>query len=295
VTAVASSASLCSGTNLTLTGVGNATAYAWVGGYTNGVGFQPGITNTYTVIGTSALSCTASATIPVTVVTTPVAYPTAQPALICIGQTSTLTASGATNYTWTTGTQTLNTAAITVTPAVGVTTYTIIKANANCVDTKTISVIVNALPTVFAIVTPTLVCALSPATLAVGGAQTYTWTAPSTSGTYSFTGASPVVNPPAPSVYTVAASDGTCINTTTVFLATNPNPTLTIVPTSSLICNTQSVGLTVSGGINYTWTTSSSTATLSGATITDTPAGTIAYNVTGNNSFGCTSHYRYGF
>jgi hypothetical protein len=287
VNPAASSASICSGNSVTLTATGNATNYVWAGGIVNGAGFSPTITATYTVIGTSALSCTAAATIPVTVATTPSLAPTIQPGIVCIGNTATLIATGATNYTWTTSTQTLYTSSIAVTPSsVGVSTYTITKANVNCVDTKTIGVTTNSLPTIFAIVTPTLVCALTPATLAVGGAQTYTWTAPAPNS-YTFTGASPVVTPPVTSIYTVAASDGTCINTTTVLLATNPDPTITIVQTASIICNTQSVGLTASGGINYTWT--ANTAIFNTQSIVDTPTASIAYNVIGDNSFGCTS------
>ena len=291
VSPVASSSSLCSGQSVTLTGVGNATNYAWSGGsggITNGVGFTPGLTATYTVIGTSALSCTASATIPVTVVATPVAPPTAQPALICIGGSSTLTATGATNYTWTSATQTVNTATFVVTPNIGTTSYTVTKANANCVDVKVISVVTNPLPTIFAIVSPTIVCALNPATLAVGGAQTYTWTSPGPP-TFTFTGASPVVSPPVSTTYTVAASDGTCINTTTVFLATNPNPTITTTASSPSICVGQSVTVTANGANNYTWTSTGSTNTFYTQSVTGSPTVATAYNVVGDNSFGCVT------
>jgi len=289
VTAVASTASLCSGNTLTLTGVGNATAYAWSGGtipITNGTGFAPLLTNTYTVIGTSALSCTALATVPVTVVNTPTAFPTAQPALICIGNSSTLTATGATSYTWAGPTSTVFTSTVAVTPNVGSTTYTITKSNSNCVDTKTINVVTNALPVIFAIVTPTLVCASNPASLAVGGGQSYTWTAPGPP-TYTFSGASPVVSPPVSSIYTVAASDGTCINTTTVYLATNPNPTITVSATTPSVCNGQTVGMTANGAINYTWT--ATTGTFFTPTIVGTPSIATSYNVSGDNSFGCVS------
>jgi hypothetical protein len=291
VTAVASTASLCSGTNLTLTGVGSATAYAWSGGplpITNGVGFQPSSTITYSVIGTSALSCTALSTVPVTVVTTPIIPPIASPPLVCIGNSSTLSATGASSYTWTSSTGVIsNGATAIITPTAALNTYTITKSNSNCVDTKTISVIVNQLPFVFAIVTPTIICSSAQATLAAGGAQSYTWT---TTGppTLTLIGASPVISPAVSSTYTVAASDGTCVNTTTVFIATNPNPTIGIVASGSVICQNQSVTMTANGGINYTWTAAPS-FTSNSVSITATPTAPILYNVTGDNSFGCTS------
>ncbi|WP_317897581.1 beta strand repeat-containing protein [Aurantibacillus circumpalustris] len=290
VNPVTSSPTLCSGNSVTLTATGNATNYVWsggTGGITNGVGFTPPLTATYTVIGTSALSCTASATIPVTVYATPVNPPTSNPSIVCIGGSSTLSATGALSYTWSSTTQTVNTANFIVTPGLGITTYTITKANSSCVNTQVLSVQTNPLPTVFAIVTPTVVCALTPATLAIGGALTYTWTSPGPP-TYTFTGASPIVSPIAPSVYSVTASDGTCISTTTVFLNANPNPTITATASTPSLCEGQTVNLNASGGINYTWTATGG-GIFNGASIADTPTTATAYNVTGDNSFGCTS------
>ncbi|WP_317899911.1 T9SS type A sorting domain-containing protein [Aurantibacillus circumpalustris] len=285
-----STSTLCAGGSVTLTATGNATNYVWsggAGGITNGVGFTPPLTATYTVIGTSALSCTAFATMPVTVYPTPVNVPTANPGLVCIGGSSTLSATGALSYTWSSATQTVNTANFIVTPVLGTTTYTITKANSSCVNTQVLSLQTNPLPTVFAIVTPTVVCALTPATLAIGGALTYTWTSPGPP-TYTFTGSSPIVSPIAPSVYSVAASDGTCISTTTVFLNANPNPTITATASTPSLCEGQTVNLNASGGINYTWTATGG-GIFNGASIADTPTTATAYNVTGDNSFGCTS------
>ncbi|WP_317896546.1 T9SS-dependent choice-of-anchor J family protein [Aurantibacillus circumpalustris] len=289
-TAVASTPTLCSGNMLTLTGLGTATSYAWFGGsvvITNGVGFTPPLTVTYTLVGTSALSCTVGATIPVTVYPTPINPPTANPALVCIGGSSTLSATGAANYTWTSSSQTVNTANFIVTPVVGNTTYTITKANSTCYNTQIITVVTNPLPSIFAIVTPTVVCALSPATLAVGGALTYTWTSPGPPS-YTFTGASPITSPVAPSIYTVAASDGTCINTTTVFLNANPNPTITATASTPSLCEGETVTLNANGGLNYNWTLTGG-ATYTGSSIVHTPTTATAYNVSGSNSFGCTS------
>ncbi|WP_317898459.1 T9SS type A sorting domain-containing protein [Aurantibacillus circumpalustris] len=285
-----SASTLCAGGSVTLTATGNATNYAWsggTGGITNGVGFTPPLTATYTVIGTSALSCTAFATMPVTVYPTPVNVPTANPGLVCIGGSSTLSATGALSYTWSSATQTVNTANFIVTPVLGTTTYTITKANSSCVNTQVLSLQTNPLPTVFAIVTPTVVCALTPATLAIGGALTYTWTSPGPP-TYTFTGSSPIVSPIAPSVYSVAASDGTCISTTTVFLNANPNPTITVSASTPTLCEGQTVNLNATGGINYNWTATGG-GVFTGASIADTPTTATAYNVTGDNSFGCTS------
>lgn len=291
VTASASSSTLCAGSGLTLTATGNATNYVWSGGTApagNGVGFIPAASMiTYSVVGTNSLGCKALATIPVTVFATPLQSPVASPAIVCIGKSTTLTASGALSYTWTSATQTVFTATLVETPTTtGISTYTVIKSNSTCSDTKVISVVTNSLPTIFAIVTPTLICALNPATLAVGGGQTYTWTASTSTNT--FNGPSPIVFPAVPTTYTVAASDGTCINTTTVALAVDPNPVITVTATSADICLGQPVTVNGNGGINYT-VTSTNNSTFNTLPITESPTITTAYTFTGDNSFGCTA------
>ncbi len=65
-------------------------------------------------------------------------------ATVCLGQTATLTASGALTYTWNTG---ANTSSITTTPTVN-TTYTVTGANGVCISSITKSVSVNLLPDV---------------------------------------------------------------------------------------------------------------------------------------------------
>ncbi|MGZ3901006.1 MAG: T9SS type A sorting domain-containing protein, partial [Bacteroidia bacterium] len=62
VTANASASVICAGSLATLTG-GGATTYTWTNGITNGVSFTPSVSNVYTVTGTDALGCTATATV----------------------------------------------------------------------------------------------------------------------------------------------------------------------------------------------------------------------------------------
>ncbi len=282
VNGVASQPSVCSTNSVNLTGIGNAVSYAWSNGVPNGTNFFPTATANYTVIGSSALGCTASAVTGVTVVTTPLNPPVATPPLICVGSTATLSSSGATTYTWITPSGTQSNSVITVSPT-GNTTYTLTKSNANCVNSQTIQLFVNQLPSLFAISSPTIICASTTATLNVGGAQTYTWSAPS----FSVTGSSPIVSPSVTTLYTVAASDGTCANTTTVLLATNPNPTISIAATSSNICQGDAVNLSASGALGYSWT-AGATSNTNSASINESPILSTLYQVSGNNSFNCT-------
>lgn len=63
------STTVCAGDTVTLNGSG-ASSYVWTGGVTNGIGFVPSVTQTYTVTGTDANGCTSTATVTVNVVAT---------------------------------------------------------------------------------------------------------------------------------------------------------------------------------------------------------------------------------
>jgi hypothetical protein len=276
VGAVVSQPTLCSGQTVTFTGTGNATTYTWTGGAINGTAHAPSVSGSYTVTGKSALGCSNTAVASVTVVQTPVLAPVLSTLSICNGGTANISASGATNYTWLPGNS--NNPSIVVSPG-SPTTYTLIKSNANCVDTKTINLHVNQAPVIYAVTNIATVCASNPATLTAGGGLTYSW---SPSGGTNYTA---VVSPSVLTVYTVAASDGSCIGSATVEVATNPNPTISIAATGSVICVGDSVSMNLSGALSYTWVQPG----LSGSQVVVKPTAPTAYNVSGTNSFGCVS------
>ncbi len=296
--AVAATGSICSGNTTTINVTGNSvtnTITSVVSGpvVTSGVGFTPAVTNTYIVKGTSALGCTATANASVMVVQTPTLAPTSTTLLLCIGKTATLTATGATGgYTWTSGSTTLGTSpSLVVTPNTS-TTYSVTKNSSTCFDTKAITITVNSLTPVFAASSSTLICATSPATLSAFGGIGYAWYS-SAAPTTSFSSSSnPVVSPSVNTAYTVAASDGTCINTAVVTISTNPIPTINVIPSATAICLGQTATLQVTGGINYTWSTVPVTTVTSGqATLAPSfpAAGAYAFNVFGDNTFNCTA------
>jgi Secretion system C-terminal sorting domain len=276
ITAVISQPSVCTG-NTVVTLASGAVTYTWSHGAANGSFIYPSATTVYTVTGTSALSCTNTATVGIIVAVTPILAPVATPTIICIGSSGTLAAQGASVYNWMPGN--LNTGTIVITPNV-TTTYTLTKSNSNCVDVKTITVVVNQLPNVFAITSHSVVCAGSSATLSGGGANSYSWTPSS----FNLVGANVAVSPTAATIYTCTGSDGTCSATYTVLVGTNPVPTLQATASSPSICAGGSVTLTGTGAIGYTWTPGGI-----GASIVDTPAIPTSYQLVGINSFSCTS------
>jgi hypothetical protein len=291
--ATVSQPTMCSGNTATFTGSGSVSGYTWYAANNNnpqnGVGYFATVTQNYTVVGSSAQGCTAQAVTSLSVTQTPILAPVVIPgsALICIGSSATISTSGATNYTWNpVGTFTGSSApSIVVDPTV-TTTYTITKWNANCVDTKTVTITVNQLPFVFAVGSSTVVCAGKPATLSVGGGTSYTWTAtPSVNLPSGSLANNIVVTPTANTDYTVAASDGTCVNTTTLYMHVDPNPTINIATTASVLCRNECATLTLSGADTYTWAPS----TITGTMAVVCPTAPINYQVSGTNSFGCVS------
>src|SRR4029078_1864256 len=112
-------ASICAGGSSTLTARG-ATSYQWSTGQTTAsITVSPSSTTTYSVTGTNASGCSGVASVTVSVNALPNVTASASSASICPGGSSTLTASGATSYQWSTG---ATTASITVSPS-SATTY----------------------------------------------------------------------------------------------------------------------------------------------------------------------------
>ncbi|MCC6371503.1 MAG: T9SS type A sorting domain-containing protein [Bacteroidia bacterium] len=120
----------------------------------------------------------------------------ANSATICQGQSATLTASGASNYTWNPGNS--NGASFLANPSTS-TIYTVTGNNGNCSynSSKIVTVTVNNNPTL-AISGSTIICRGNTVTLTASGASTYSWSsgaavpgvtlAPLLTATYSVTG-----------------------------------------------------------------------------------------------------------
>jgi hypothetical protein len=129
-------------------------------------------------------------------------------ATICANNSVTLTASGATTYTWNTNS---NLASIVVTPT-STTTYTVNGATAGCLSSTLVTVNVNPLPLVTAAASSVLICDGETATLTAGGATTYTWNTNSSAQSI-------IVTPSVTTIYSVTGTDAMgCNNTATVNL-----------------------------------------------------------------------------
>ena len=269
-TASASPGTVCAGqtTSLTATGGGN---YIWSGGQSGSpISVSPSGTTTYTVTVTNN-GCTGTANVTVNVTPLPVAGATANPAAICAGQTTSLTATGGGTYLWN---NSQIGSSITVAPT-STTTYTVSVTNNGCTASANVTVMVNPLPTPSAMATPGTVCAGETASLTATGGGTYAWSDGQSGSAIS-------VTPSGTTTYTVTVTNNGCMATASTTVTVTPLPLATALANPATICAGQTSTLTASGGGTYQWSSGQS-----GASIVVSPSSTTIYTVTVTNN-GCS-------
>jgi PKD repeat protein len=277
-TIVVTSATVCAGNSATLFATG-AGSYTWNPGGTTGTSqtFTPAATTIYTVTGANGL-CTTTRTTNIIVNPTPTVNITGT-ATVCAGSSRTLTASGATTYTWMPGSITGSVAVVSPTTT---TIYTVTGTNANnCTNTKTFTLTVSPSPTLT--VGTATICPGAAANLTVTGGSTYTW------NPGGLTGSSVVFTPATSTVYTVTGSNGSCSSTKTTAITVNPKPIITVNNPS--VCAGQNINLTSNGGVSYSWSGPSGfSSSVQNPTINN--AGTSnsgQYTVVVTSAQGCTN------
>ena len=272
------SPTICIGLTATLTASG-ASTYTWSAGtLTAGLDtatVSPASTTNYTVTGTSSLGCVDSAISTVTV--SPQLVMGVNSPTICAGQSVTLTATGASTYTWSAGTASAGLDTAVVTPAI-TSTFTVTGTNGICTDSVIATVTVTP-PPVIGVNSPAI-CAGQTANLTATGGTSYTWTAGATSTGTSTADATPA----ATSSYTVTGTATGCSSTAVSTVTVNPVPTITV--NSITICAGQSTTLTAAGAASYTWSAGATSTGTSTATVS--PSTTTSYTVTGT-SLGCSA------
>ncbi len=257
VTIVSTPTSVCTGGGALIT-ANVATSYTWsTGATTASISVSPTVTTTYTVTESNGVGCIATKTVQIMVNPTPTV--TAGNATICAGNAGSITASGATSYTWSTG---ATMASISVFPTV-TTTYTVTGSNAGgCINTKTVQIMVNPTPTVTATASTPTICSGSSTTLTASGAITYTW------NPGNFVGAGYVVSPTASILYTLTGVNSIgCTNVTTQAVTVNQLPTTAVAGPSQTVCSTTAT-LNANNATTGTgaWTLVSGTGTISSFT-----------------------------
>jgi len=264
---------VCQGTSVTLTATG-ATTYTWSDNVTQSTSFVPTSTINYTVTGTGIGSCTNTDQVLVTV--NPIPVLNAGPDVsICLGQSTVLTATGASAYSWNPGGQT--TASITVSPA-STTNYSVTGTSLGCSSSDLVTVNVTGSALINSGLDVTI-CAGQSTTLTATGGVNYTWDNGLGNGN-SFN-----VTPLVTTTYSVSGTNaGGCLGSDALTVTVNPIPIVNAGP-DVIICNLESTTLTATGATNYVWSPGGTTT----SSITVTPSTTTSYTVTGT-SLGCSAN-----
>jgi len=224
---------------VTLTGAGAAT-YSWDGDVIDDTPFSPptGAT-TYIVIGVDDVGCIDTASIDILVNELPEVIASADESEVCEGDTITLSGDGATTYDWDEDVDD----ATPFTPPLGTTTYTVTGTDDNgCVNTASIDILVNELPTVTASADDIEVCEGDMVTLTGDGAITYTWDG----GAINATPHTPTLGT---TTYTVTGTDDNgCENTASIDIIVYEAITITYVAEDEIFGDDGSIDITVTGG-----------------------------------------------
>lgn len=264
----ASATEICAGDTATLTAswasdYSENFTYLWNTGATTAV-IRPTESGTYTVTVTDDNGCTATQSATLTVNPSPVGTISGRTS-ICSGNSTTLTASGANSYTWSTG---ATTPTLTTSTAG---TYTCTFRNSyGCTSTQNVTISVFAAPVISG---TTAICSGNSTTLTASGADSYTWSTGATTpsitvtegGTYTVTG---------------TTTDG-CEGSAGVTVSVGALPNIAISGNPSF-CQGGNTVLTATGGNSYEWANGTS-----GNSLTVSAPGT--YTVTGTNADGCSN------
>ncbi|MEO6168878.1 MAG: PKD domain-containing protein [Chitinophagales bacterium] len=278
-------AAICSGGSVVLQ-AGGASTYTWspATGLSNSTIFNPSasptITTVYTVTGTATNNCSNSTTVEVTVNPDPVVVVIADPPVICQGETTTLTLTGLTSFTWSPGGQSIS--PISVSPLT-TTIYSVSGTGPNgCSGQSTVTITVDPLPSISATPFAAAVCSGDSILLTASGGTSYSWL-PAT-GLSDPAISNPMASPPATTTYTVTgfnASGCGAIATSVVTLYATPSVIAAAFPPG--ICAGNSTQLSVSGLTSFTWNPGGQTV----SPITVTPLSSTTYTVTGIDANGC--------
>lgn len=263
-TTVTPSGSICAG-DIFFINASSGPVTSWGGWSITGGNYNvsPSITTSYTVIGWAMNGC--SDTHVVTVSVYPVPILSVTNGFTCLGDSYTISPSGATTYSITGN-------AFVVSPFQN-TNYTVTGASQyGCVSQP-------AVCTVSVWVRPTI--STTSGTICAG--QTFT-IAPVGGASYTISGGSSIVSPINTATYSVIGTNTSaavgCQMSNPVISTVFVNPSPSVTSNNGTICAGQSFSIVSSGALTYTYS--------SGSAIVS-PTSTSTYSITGSNSLGCVS------
>jgi hypothetical protein len=253
---------------------GGGTGYQWSNGL--GTGFTksvtPAVNTTYSLTATSPNGCVGVVSKEVTVTALPSVNINPATPSICSGGNAALTATGATTYSWSEGS---NTAAINVSPA-STTSYTVTGTTNGCTNTATVTVTVSgSITPVFTNASPSFCAGNNTVLSLTQGYNAYNWSSGATT---------PTITVSTAGTYSVTVTDaGGCTGTGSVSVTTVAAPSVSVSASANPICNGSSTVITATGTSPYLWSNGATTSS-----ITVSPNTNTTYSVT-SGSGACTA------
>lgn len=245
----------------------------------------------YTVTVTDNNGCKNTDSVQVTV-NAPFALNVSNDTTICPGVTTTVSASGASTYSWSSnpaGFSSTNPSE-NVTPAV-TTTYYLTASNGICSQTDSVKITVNPDFTVSVNPSAPVICAGDTIQLIANNSlntnATYSWS-PASSIT-STTNDSVGVFPSTTSTYTVNTSINGCVRSSNVVVNVNQLPVVSFNPSGATVCSGSSLSITASGGTSCSWQPVSTLTNAGNCTASVSPVIDTYYTVTVTDNNSCSN------
>jgi len=248
---------------------------------------SPSVTTTYTVTGIDTNGCTNTDEVVVSLYPQPPVN-AGPDVVICQGQTTQLTATGAQMYYWepSTALSCVNCPNPIAAPSTDI-TYTVKGIDANgCHDSDRVTITVIQMEP-FVIGDGDTICQGESTKLSVAGGDSYLWT-PAT-GLDNPTSATPTATPDITTEYTVIIKQGDCFSDTayiTVFVY--PMPNVNAGNDQKIIAgNSAQLFAVINNANNYLWEPAESLNCSDCQSPIATPGQTTTYKITVSNDFGC--------
>jgi hypothetical protein len=250
---------ICTGQSFTINPNG-ASTYTFSGGLAV---VSPTANSTYSVIGTSTASCVSSNTAISTIIVNLTPTISVNNGSICTGNSFTINPTGASTYTYSSGTNVVSPLTNTVYNVTGTSAQGCVSSN-----TAISSVTVNITPTI----------SVNSGSICSGKSFTIN---PSGANTYSYTGGSAIVSPLTNATYNVTGySAQGCVSTNVLISSVTVFNTPTVSVNSGSICSGASFTMIPSGASGYT---------VSGGNLIVSPLTNTVYTVIGTSTAGCVS------
>lgn len=236
--------------------------------------FSPAGTCTISLLASNSASPSCPTTITLNIGSNPSLSINNTSSVLCPGKTVTITASGASSYTWLPGAFGGSTQIFSPLTS---TNYTLHGSNGTCQSSITTSVNVSPNFTLNVNSTASILCPGKSVTLTASGASSYTF------NPGGITSNPAIFTPSVTTAYVVTGNFASCQKLASLTVVLSPTFNLNVAASDTVLCAGESATLIATGAINYTFNPGG----LTGYQVVVTPSGTTNYSVTGLGDNGC--------